>query len=103
RRARGGTGRGAGADRRMIRWDGPDPYVVAFTTRRGGVSEGPYESLNLGLLTEDQPANVEENRRRACAAIGVDAATLAMNRQVHAATVYRAVAGERSRPGDGLW
>jgi YfiH family protein len=87
----------------MIRWDGPDPYVVAFTTRRGGVSEGPYESLNLGLLTEDQPANVEENRRRACAAVGADSASLAMNRQVHAATVNRAVAGERGRPGDGLW
>jgi YfiH family protein len=87
----------------VIRWDGPGPYVVAFTTRRGGVSEGPYESLNLGLLTNDRPANVEENRRRACEAIGVDSALLAMNRQVHAATVNRAVAGERGRPGDGLW
>jgi polyphenol oxidase len=87
----------------VIRWDGPRPYVVAFTTRRGGVSKGPYGSLNLGRLTDDDAANVEENRRRACAEVGADPARLAMNRQVHAAIVHRAVAGERGRPGDGLW
>ncbi len=87
----------------MIRWDGPSPYVVAFTTRRGGVSDGPYASLNLGVLTDDIPANVEENRRRVCAEVGADVTRLAMNRQVHAATVNRAVAGERGREGDGLW
>jgi polyphenol oxidase len=87
----------------MIVWDAPGPYVVAFTTRRGGVSTGPYASLNLGLLTDDEPANVEENRRRACAALGADSTRIAMNRQVHAATVNRACAAERGRPGDGLW
>jgi YfiH family protein len=87
----------------VIVWDAPGPYVVAFTTRLGGVSTGPYASLNLGLLTADAPANVEENRRRACAEVGADPGRIAMNRQVHAATVNRAQAGERGRPGDGLW
>ena len=87
----------------MIRWDAPGPYVVAFSTRRGGVSEGPYESLNLGLMTDDDPDHVAENRRRLCAEVGADPARLAMNRQVHAATVNRAEAGERGKPGDGLW
>ena len=87
----------------MILWDAPGPYVVAFTTRRGGVSTGPYASLNLGLLTADESANVEENRRRACAAVGAEPARIAMNRQVHTAKVNRARPGERSRPGDGLW
>jgi YfiH family protein len=87
----------------VIRWDGPGGYVVAFTTRRGGVSSGPYESLNLGLLTDDQPANVEANRRRVCASVGADSERLAMNRQVHGATVNRAVAVRRGTPGDGLW
>jgi YfiH family protein len=87
----------------LLWWDAPGPYEVAFATRRGGVSEGPYESLNLGLLTKDEPENVEENRRRLCAAVGADPERLAMNRQVHAATVNRAVAGERGREGDGLW
>jgi polyphenol oxidase len=87
----------------VIVWDAPGPYVVAFTTRLGGVSTGPYASLNLGLLTADAPANVEENRRRACAEVGADPGRIAMNRQVHAATVNRALAGERGRSGDGLW
>jgi polyphenol oxidase len=87
----------------VIRWDAPGPYEVAFSTRRGGVSEGPYESLNVGLMTDDDPQRVAENRRRLCAEVGADVARLAMNRQVHAATVNRAEAGERGRPGDGLW
>ena len=87
----------------MIRWDAPGPYVVAFTTRNGGVSTGAYESLNLGRLTDDEPTNVEENRRIACAAVGADPERLAMNRQVHAATVHRALSGVRDREGDGLW
>ena len=87
----------------MIRWDGPSGYVVAFTTRRGGVSTGPYESLNLSRLTEDEPANIEENRRRVCASVGADPERVAMNRQVHGATANRAVAAQRGRPGDGLW
>ena len=87
----------------LIRWDGPPGYEVAFSTRQGGVSAGPFASLNLGRLTDDEPANVEENRRRLCAEIGADPARLAMNRQVHTAAVHRAEAGARGRPGDGLW
>jgi hypothetical protein len=87
----------------LLRWDAPGPYEVAFSTRRGGISGGAYESLNLGLLTDDESGNVEENRRRLCEAVGADTDRLAMNRQVHAATVNRAAAGERGREGDGLW
>jgi len=87
----------------VIRWDTPGPFEVAFSMRLGGVSAGPFESLNLGLLTDDGPANVQENRRRLCEAVGAEVERLAMNRQVHAATVNRAEAGERGKPGDGLW
>ena len=88
---------------RLIRWDAPGPYQVVFSTRVGGVSEGPYASLNLGLLTDDDPECVEENRRLLCATVGASEAALAMNRQVHGATVHRARAGARGEPGDGLW
>jgi polyphenol oxidase len=88
----------------MIRWDAPGPYEVVFTTRVGGVSEGPYASLNLGRKTGDDVERVDENRRRACAEIGADAMGLALNYQVHSAVVHRAQQGERRvAQGDGLW
>ena len=37
----------------MIRWAAPGPYEVGFSTRVGGVSEGPFASLNLGRMTGD--------------------------------------------------
>ncbi len=51
---------------------------AAFSTRIGGVSEGPYESLNLGILTEDLAERVEENRTRLAAGLGLDPARIVM-------------------------
>ena len=47
-----------------IRWEAPGPYAVAFSTRSGGVSEAPFDTLNLGRLTGDEPERVAENRLR---------------------------------------
>ena len=87
----------------MIRWDAAGPYDVVFSTRAGGVSEGPYASLNLGRLTGDDVDRVDENRRRLCAEVGGRLDRLALNRQIHSARVLRAAAGTRGEPGDGLW
>ena len=87
----------------MIRWRPPGPYEVAFSTREGGVSEGPYASLNLGRMSGDDVDRVDENRRRLCAEIGADPLRLALNRQVHSTLVHRAEPGARGEPGDGLW
>ena len=87
----------------MIRWAAPGPYEVGFSTRVGGVSEGPFASLNLGRMTGDEPERVDENRKRLCAEVGADVTRLALNRQHHSATVHRAVPGSRGVPGDGLW
>jgi YfiH family protein len=54
-----------------------------FFTRRGGVSQGIYESLNVGLGSRDDPAAVQENRRRAGAHFG--AAGIVTCYQVHSA------------------
>jgi polyphenol oxidase len=54
-----------------------------FSTRVGGVSEGPYSSLNLGILTDDEPDRVAENRRRLAEAVGVSPEAVAMGWQVH--------------------
>jgi polyphenol oxidase len=87
----------------MIRWLPPGPYEVAFSTRAGGVSEGPYDSLNLGRMTGDDVDRVDENRRRLCAEIRTVPDRLALNRQIHSNLVHRAEAGVRGEPGDGLW
>jgi hypothetical protein len=68
------------------------------TTRVGGVSEAPYDTLNLGDHVGDDPAAVSENRGRLAAAMGLAAADLVIARQVHGigvATVRRGdVAGD---------
>jgi YfiH family protein len=58
---------------------------AAFTTRLGGSSGGPYESLNLGILTDDEPALVAQNRRVLASAVARDPAGFAMGLQVHGA------------------
>ena len=87
----------------MIRWDPKGPYSVVFSTRVGGVSEGPFDSLNLGRMTDDEPERVDENRRRLLREVGGEPGQLTLNRQTHSATVHRARAGRRGEPGDGLW
>ena len=60
-----------------------------FTTRRGGVSEGPYQSLNLGWLTDDDAGHVEVNRARVGELAGIAPARFAQGRQVHDTRVRR--------------
>jgi polyphenol oxidase len=55
----------------------------AFFTREGGVSEGIYQSLNGGLGSNDDPANVAENRRRMAEAMGVAPQRLLNAFQIH--------------------
>lgn len=86
----------------MIRWQ-PEGYEIVFTTRLGGVSGGPFESLNLGRKSGDDVERVDENRRLACEATGADVERLALNYQVHSARVVRAAAGARDEYADGLW
>jgi YfiH family protein len=59
-----------------------------FSTRAGGVSEGPYESLNLGFLTDDEPQRVIENRGRLARAAGLAPDCVALGRQVHGAELH---------------
>jgi copper oxidase (laccase) domain-containing protein len=76
---------------KLLEWEAaPGAYRVAFTTRLGGISGGPFESLNLGILTEDDPTCVVENRRRLAAAVGADPETATMAWQVHGNVVTEA-------------
>ena len=74
----------------------PDPLVpdatLAFTTRRGGVSAPPHDTLNLGRSTADDPAAVEENRRRVLESLGLDPHRLATAGQVHGTRIAEVTA-----------
>jgi YfiH family protein len=72
---------------------------AVFTTRRGGVSSGPYESLNVGLLTDDDPVNVRENRHRVAQVAGIDAHDVALAMQVHGAEILD---WDAPTPGDAF-
>jgi YfiH family protein len=93
----------------VITWEASGPYVVAFSTRVGGVSEGPYESLNLGILTGDVPERVVENRRRLADGVGIDPDRARMAWQRHSREVLKAEAegiltpGTRHAACDGFW
>lgn len=58
------------------RWDAPRGVSAAFTSREGGVSTGPYASLNLATHVGDAAAAVIENRRRLRAALALAAEPL---------------------------
>lgn len=71
-----------------------------FSTRLGGVSPAPWDSLNLGVSRGDDLANVQENYRRFCGALGVDERNVVLSQQTHGDTVRRVTADDR---GKGLW
>lgn len=73
-------------------WPRPARVRAAFTTRAGGVSEGPYASLNLGAHAGDAPEAVAENRRRLRAALRLPGEP-AWLRQVHGTDVVDLDAG----------
>jgi purine-nucleoside/S-methyl-5'-thioadenosine phosphorylase / adenosine deaminase len=87
---------------RLLTWPALDATGVeaAVTARDGGISDGPYATLNLGLSVGDDPARVRENRRRLAAALGASLDDLVFARQVHGAGV--AVVGDADR-GSGAY
>lgn len=76
----------------------------AFFTREGGVSQGPYASLNVGVGSGDDPDAVAENRRRAAAHFGAAGEQLRTGYQIHSAEVVIAeTEAPHGRPrADGL-
>jgi YfiH family protein len=79
----------------VLRLDGPG-LRAACTTRTGGVSSPPFDSLNLGLHVGDRSFDVLENRARVARLLGIDPRRLTFAEQVHggeAALVGRHEAG----------
>jgi YfiH family protein len=60
---------------------------AGFGSRVGGVSAAPYDTLNIGVLTDDADANVVENRSRLAAAVGTRPGNVPIGLQVHKADI----------------
>src|SRR5271156_6665503 len=69
---------------------------AAFSTRLGGISGEPFDSLNLGALTDDATDSVIENRRRLATALDFEPGGVLVGRQVHGAELVAHT--ERQRP-----
>lgn len=63
-------------------------FINAFSTRSGGVSPLPENSLSLGNLSQDEKSNVLENRRRLLTALGTPGWPMVTARQIHSATIH---------------
>lgn len=76
--------------------------IHGFSTRLGGVSEGPFASLNFrgGGPEPDVRENVRENYRRFCEALGTDVHNMVQSHQVHEDTVRHVTGADR---GKGLF
>jgi len=68
-------------------WASQNDLQVGFTTRNGGVSRPPYNSLNLGYNTEDALHNVEGNRSTLARAFGLETHQLLTVNQVHGSDI----------------
>ncbi|GAB4017323.1 peptidoglycan editing factor PgeF [Spirosoma koreense] len=77
--------------------------LAAESTRHGGISPAPFESLNLGINTDDEQTNVDENRRRFFTALGADpSAPFASSHQVHGTEVLYTTNSGRFEGYDAL-
>lgn len=96
-----------------VRWSIFDgcPLDAFVTGREGGVSTGPYASLNLSLHVGDAPDLVIENRRRTAAALGLPLDDMVFCLQTHGRDVTVVGDGDRGRgtvslddavPGDAV-
>ncbi len=69
----------------------------AFSTRLGGVSEPPFDTMDLSFGRGDDPVRVRENFDRLCAAIGVRTEDIVLSRQEHHANIRNVTAADRGK------
>ncbi len=71
-------------------WHVPEMVRAAMTTRLGGMSAAPFDSLNLGYSTADDRNNVMQNERLVARALDVDVSSIRWVHQVHGNGVHHA-------------
>ena len=76
--------------------------ICGFTTRNGGVSPPPFNSLNLGLETTDNPRNIQENHRIVYRYLSINENQVALMKQVHGGRISVVKSGGKFSSTDGL-
>ena len=96
----------AGEYKRVEGWPALQGFIHGFSTRRGGCSKPPYDSLNLGISCGDDQGRVEQNRRHFFRTIGCLAAPLQTLKQIHSCEVILVrsgrVSADHTPHGDAL-
>lgn len=83
-------------------WPALPGVRAAFTLRRGGVSQAPWDSLNLGAHVGDDPAHVQANRRHVCERLSLPAEPCWLE-QVHGTRMVEATASWQVPRADAIW
>ncbi|MFD2616959.1 peptidoglycan editing factor PgeF [Terrilactibacillus laevilacticus] len=92
---------------------GKENIIIGITTREHGVSQYPYQSLNMGFHIQDNPNSILENRRRLSEQLNIPLNQWVQTEQVHGTEIFRVTkehAGQGARDlqsviknGDGLY
>src|SRR3954462_10120155 len=81
------------------------PVKAHVSTRHGGVSPAPWNTLNFSVMRGDTPARVKENRERLAAALDLDNSKMIRCHQVHGTGIAKVDAsdvGQWQNDTDGL-
>lgn len=78
------------------------PVTAAQSTRHGGISRAPFDSLNMGFSTADLPENIFENRSRFYNALNIPEDKIVLSKQVHGKEILFATAPGRHEGYDAI-
>ncbi|MGM0451024.1 MAG: peptidoglycan editing factor PgeF [Pseudomonadota bacterium] len=84
-------------------WPAPERVRSLITTRRGGVSQGPWHSFNLGVHVNDDPSAVQANREKLLRMSGLGVGAVHWLEQVHGNRLVRVPAVEATPVADAAW
>ena len=84
-------------------WPAPPNVQAVITTRRGGASEGPWSSFNMGVHVGDDQSHVSANRNRLRQAIGLAPEQVHWMEQVHGTRLVRVPPMENCPEADAAW
>lgn len=72
-------------------------FIAGFSSRHGGCSKEPFQSLNLGLHVNDEMGKVLENRRTLARAIDTELTQWVFADQIHGKEIHEVISGDQGK------